>query len=194
MAPVRGARTPTTGAIRSPDTIGQLVITADLRAGKVTCHVDLDAPREGRPTTRVNWLVRQLKNAPDSTRVECFHAHARGSSAAELLSTVRDNPASLVTDPNRDIRTFRVAATTTLGSKRGRGRGSFVASVPAAVDTFYAEVLQAPQGMVGSAVEVAPGYPGRHRRGAGSTVQPDLDRLLLPARPQRDGPRGAAEQ
>jgi hypothetical protein len=56
------------GAIRIPDTVGQLVITADLRAGKVTCHVDLDAPREGRPTTRVNWLVRQLKNAPDPTR------------------------------------------------------------------------------------------------------------------------------
>jgi hypothetical protein len=130
------------GAIRIPDTVGQLVITADLRAGKVTCHVDLDAPREGRPTTRVNWLVRQLKNAPDATRVECFHAHARGSSAAELLSTVRENPASLVTDPNREIRTFRVAAAHNLGPKRGKGRGSFIDSVLAAVDSFYAEVLQ----------------------------------------------------
>lgn len=41
-------------AIRIPDTVGQLVITVDLRAGKITCHVDLDAPREGRPTTRGN--------------------------------------------------------------------------------------------------------------------------------------------
>jgi hypothetical protein len=130
------------GAIRIPDTVGQLVITADLRAGKVTCHVDLDAPREGRPTTRVNWLVRQLKNAPDATRVECFNSHSRGSSAAELLSTIRENPAALVTDPARDIRTFRVAAASTLGSKRGRGRGCFIDSVLAAVDSFYAEVLQ----------------------------------------------------
>ena len=73
------------GAIRIPDTVGQLVVTADLRAGKVTCHVDVEAPREGRATTRVNWLVRQLKNAPDGTRVEAFVAHARGSQAAELL-------------------------------------------------------------------------------------------------------------
>lgn len=131
-----------TGAIRIPDTVGQLVITADLRAGKVTCHVDLDAPREGRPTTRVNWLVRQLKNAPDSTRVECFNSHSRGSSAAELLATIRENPATLVTDPTRDIRTFRVAAATGLGTKRGRGRGCFIDSVLAAVDSFYAEVLQ----------------------------------------------------
>lgn len=130
------------GAIRIPGAVGQLVITADLRSSRVTCHVDIDAPREGRPTTRVNWLVRQLKNAPDATRVECFNAHARGSSAAELLGTVRENPASLVTDPGRDLRTFRVAAITALGAKRGRGRGTFIDSMLAATDGFYAEVLQ----------------------------------------------------
>lgn len=65
------------GTIRVPDTVGALVVTADLRASRVTCHVDVDAPREGRPTTRVNWLVRQLKGAPDSTRVEAFANHGR---------------------------------------------------------------------------------------------------------------------
>ncbi|MGO4340382.1 hypothetical protein [Pedococcus sp. 2YAF34] len=129
------------GAIRIPDTVGHLVVTADLRAGHVTCHVDIDAPREGRPTTRVNWLVRQLKNAPESARVECFTAHSRGSSAAELLRTVRENPASLLTDPTKEVRTFRVATSMTLGSKRGRGRGAFIDSVLAAVNGFYAEVL-----------------------------------------------------
>ena len=130
------------GAIRIPDTVGQLVVTADLRASKVTCHVDLDAPREGRPTTRVNWLIRQLKNAPDAARVESFNSHARGSSAAELLAAVRENPGLLVTDPNREIRTFRVATARPLGTKRGRGRGAFIDSVLAACDDFYAEVLQ----------------------------------------------------
>jgi hypothetical protein len=129
------------GAIRIPDTVGHLVVTADLRAGKVSCHVDVDAPREGRATTRVNWLARQLKNAPDVTRVEAFVAHARGSQAAELLSTVRDNPASLVLDPTKELRSFRLATTSTLGTKRGRGRGSFIDSVLTAVDDFYAEVL-----------------------------------------------------
>lgn len=131
-----------TGSIRIPDAIGPIVVTADLRAGKVTCHVDLDAPREGRPTTRVNWLVRQLKNAPDTTRVESFHAHARGSSAAELLGTVRADPTTLITDPTKDIRLFRITTTTTLGAKRGRGRGAFIDGTLTAVDDFYAEVLQ----------------------------------------------------
>lgn len=129
------------GAIRIPGTVGQLVVTADLRAGKVTCHVDVDAPKEGRATTRVNWLIRQLKNAPDATRVEAFVAHARGSQAAELLATVRENPAALVVDPMKEIRSFRLAVTTTLGTKRGRGRGSFIDSVLSAVDGFYGEVL-----------------------------------------------------
>jgi hypothetical protein len=131
-----------TGAIRIPDTVGQLVVTADLRASKVSCHVDLEAPREGRSTTRVNWLVRQLKHTPDSVRVETFNARARGSSAAELLSVVRDNPAALVVDPTREIRSFRLTLTTTMGTKRGRGRGAFIDSVLNAGDAFYAEVLQ----------------------------------------------------
>lgn len=129
------------GTIRIPDTAGHLVITADLRAGQVTCHVDIDAPREGRPTTRVNWLIRQLKNAPDSTRIECMTAHSRGSSSAELLRAVRENPALLVHDPAREIRSFRIALTSPLGTKRGRGRGAFIDSVLTAVDAFYANVL-----------------------------------------------------
>lgn len=129
------------GTIRIPDTAGHLVITADLRAGQVTCHVDIDAPREGRPTTRVNWLIRQLKNAPDTTRIECMTAHSRGSSSAELLRAVRENPGLLVSDPAKEIRSFRVALTSQLGTKRGRGRGAFIDSVLTAVDAFYANVL-----------------------------------------------------
>ncbi|SDS29363.1 hypothetical protein [Jiangella sp. DSM 45060] len=131
-----------TGAIRIPDTVGELVVTADLRAGRITCHVDVDAPREGRQTTRVNWLVRQLKNAPADLRIEAFVLHGRGAGAAELLATVRDDPGVLVADPAKDLRTFRVAQSLPMGGKRGRGRGSFIDSVLAAVDAFYGEVIQ----------------------------------------------------
>ena len=130
------------GAIRIPDTVGQLVVTADLRSGRITCHVDIDAPREGRPTTRVNWLVRQLRNAPENVRVEAFALRARGSGQAELLKTVRDNPSILIADPQKELRSFRIALTSPTGTKRGRGRGSFIDSVLAAVDSFYAEVMQ----------------------------------------------------
>ncbi len=130
------------GAIRIPATAGDIVVTADLRAGTVTCHLDIDAPREGRSTTRVNWLLRQLKNAPDALRVEARAARERGPGAAELLSTVRESPGSLVADPSRDLRSFRIALTSPMGTKRGRGRGSFIDSVLAGIDSFYADVVQ----------------------------------------------------
>jgi hypothetical protein len=135
------------------------VVTADLRASKVTCHVDVEAPREGRATTRVNWLVRQLKNAPPSARVEAFVAHARGSQAAELLSTVRENPTSLIVDPAKELRTFRIAATTNMGTKRGRGRGCFIDSVLTGVDTFYAEVLGSLRAWSAAPPKMRPAHP-----------------------------------
>lgn len=131
-----------TGAIRIPATVGDIVVTADLRASTVTCHVDVDAPREGRPTTRVNWIVRQLRNAPETVRIEAHAAHARGRGAAELLRVVRENPSVLVADPTKELRAFQVAVSAPMGTKRGRGRGSFIDSVTGSVDAFYADVLQ----------------------------------------------------
>ncbi len=122
--------------------MGPLVVTADVRAGRVTCHVDIDAPREGRPATRVNWLVGQLRNAPGDVRVEAFAVHARGAGAAELLRDVRETPVLLISDPKRELRSFRVAHTTSLGVKRGRGRGSFIDSVLDEIQGFYGDVLQ----------------------------------------------------
>lgn len=134
-------RSQLSGALRIPGATGLLAVAADLRAGTVTVSVDIDAPREGRPTTRVNWLSRQLRDAPDGLRLEAWVVNAR-SSTSELLRVVRDNPSALVEDPNKELRTFRVSALSALGSKRGTGRGSFIDSVLAAIDGFYATVLQ----------------------------------------------------
>jgi hypothetical protein len=131
-----------TGGIRIPGAVGALSVTADLRAGRVICHVDVEAPRAGRQSTRVNWLVRQLKDAPDSTRIEAFAMHARGAGAAELLLRVRQDPTVLIGDPGKDLRAFRVAQSSTAGSKRGTGRGAFIDSVLDAVDAFYEQVIQ----------------------------------------------------
>lgn len=130
------------GAIRVPNTVGPMSVTADLRAGQVTCQVDIDAPHEGRPLTRVKWLVRQLRSAPDSTRVEAFIAHQRGAGTAELLHAVREQPQLLLPDPKKEPRSFRVALSQPIGAKRGSGRGSFIGSVLDATDAFYIDVLQ----------------------------------------------------
>ncbi|MGC4876557.1 stress response protein [Micromonospora sp. DT43] len=131
-----------TGSIRIPGAVGHLQVTADLRAGQISCHVDVDAPRTGRPTTRVNWLIRQLKDAPESVRIEAFAMHARGGGATDLLRQVRTEPTTLIADPARELRAFRVAQTTAAGTKRGSGRGAFIDSVLHAIDDFYEQIIQ----------------------------------------------------
>jgi hypothetical protein len=131
-----------TGGVKIPGAVGVLHVTADLRASQIICHVDVDAPRAGRPATRVNWLVRQLKDAPGTLRVEAFLMHARGAGKADLLHQVRSDPTLLITDPTRELRGFRVAQCTAAGSKRGTGRGGFIDSVLSAVDSFYQLVIQ----------------------------------------------------
>jgi len=130
-----------TGSLRIPDAVAPLDITADLRGGRVTVSIDVDAPREGRAATRINWLVRQLKDAPGGLRIDAFTINAR-TSTSELLKDVRENPGLLIDDPKKDFRMFRVAAASPMGTKRGTGRGGFIDSVLAAVDGFYEAVAQ----------------------------------------------------
>jgi len=97
------------GGIRIPSTIGTLNVYADLRAGQVIASVDVDAPREGRPATRVNWLIRQLKDAPETLRVDAFVMHGRSNaSTSALLRDVRNDPSTLIADPKKEIRAFRL--------------------------------------------------------------------------------------
>src|SRR3954451_20764720 len=66
----------------------------------------------------------------------------RGASTASLLKEVREDAAVLIQDPKKDIRSFRIALSAPLGTKRGRGRGGAIDSVLDAVDAFYGDVLQ----------------------------------------------------
>jgi hypothetical protein len=130
------------GAVRVPGAVAPIKITADLRAGLIHCAVTVPAPREGRPTTRVNWLVRQLKAAPGQLCIQPSAAWQRGRGQARTLEEARKDPRALVEDPAHEMRSFTVSLSSNAGTARGQGRGSFVDSVLAAVDKFYGEVVQ----------------------------------------------------
>ncbi|MGL4240312.1 MAG: hypothetical protein ACRCTI_04285 [Beijerinckiaceae bacterium] len=130
-----------TAQIRIPNAVSPMTIDVDLRTSRVVCSFAIDAPKQGKATTRVNWLVRQLKDAPDTVRVEAFAAWSR-TGAAELLRDIRETPAKLVVDPTRDLRSFTVAQVHKLGMKGRTGRGSFIDSVLEAIDATYGEVGQ----------------------------------------------------
>jgi hypothetical protein len=130
------------GAVRVPGAVAPIKITADLRAGLIHCSVTVPAPREGRPTTRVNWLVRQLKTAPGQLCMQPSVAFQRGRGQARTLDEARKDPRSLVEDPAHELRSFTVSLSSNAGPARGQGRGSFVDSVLTAVEKFYSEVVQ----------------------------------------------------
>ncbi|MGE0794220.1 MAG: hypothetical protein AB7O29_02610, partial [Acidimicrobiia bacterium] len=116
--------------------------------------------------------------APDNLRLDAFAVQQR-TSTSELLRAVRDNPAALIADPKRDLRTFRVAAVSPLGTKRGTGRGGFIDSVLASVDGFYEVVIQQLRPWVAR----APQLPGSGRTAAeeaGIDIEPPPQDLLEP--------------
>jgi hypothetical protein len=131
------------GTLRVPDAVGPIALAANLRTQQVTTSVGLDLPREGRAATRVNWLLRQLSDAPGGLRVTSAFANTRETSSV-LLSEAREQPDRLLnaTDPRREPRSCEIAMTRVLGVKNGRGKGSFVAETRQQVIDFYAEVVQ----------------------------------------------------
>jgi hypothetical protein len=119
-----------------------LVLGADIRAQKVTCALTIDAPKEGRALTRVNWLLRQLKDAPDNLRIDTFVVNGRTVASSELLKDVRENPSLLLPDVSKELRAFRLVLAAPMGAKRGKGRGTFIGSVLGVLESFYETTAQ----------------------------------------------------
>ncbi len=130
------------GVIRIPGAASDLSVVADLKAGESVCSLSISAPQEGKNATRLSWLVKQLKDAPDSVRVDVYTKHARSVDASALLGHIRESPQRALPDASREVSHFVVSLSTKLGSKRGSGKGTFISSVIDGIENFYASVLQ----------------------------------------------------
>jgi hypothetical protein len=131
------------GSLRVPDAAAPLDLRVDLRARQVTTSVHVEAPTGSRAQARVNWLLRQLKEAPPDLRLDASFANKRETTSL-LLREVRETPQRLLnpTEPKREPRGFVVAMNRTMGMKRGKGQGSFVRETRRQVLDFYGTVLQ----------------------------------------------------
>ncbi len=127
--------------LRIQQSVGALTVTADLRSNRIRVSVDVDAPREGGASRRVNWLLRQLKDAPEQVTVEVIFAR-KDTTSCELLKDVRETNLPLLPDPSAEVRLFRLTDNYPLGSRRNGIKSAFIPSVNAAVDAFYANVVQ----------------------------------------------------
>lgn len=131
------------GGLRVPDAVGTISVAANLQAQQVTTSVAVEAPRQGKPQGRINWLLRQLTDAPPELRVEVAFSGTR-ETAALLLAEAREYPQRLLssTDPKREPRSFTLALTRKMGLNRGKGQGSFVRETRRQVVDFYGDIVQ----------------------------------------------------
>jgi hypothetical protein len=97
----------------------------------------------GRPATRVNWLPRQLKDAPDGLVIEASFINTK-TSTGSVWSAARGNPQALLlgNDSKRPPRAFRFALSRPMGTKRGKGERSFVLETRKQAIDFYRELVQ----------------------------------------------------
>jgi hypothetical protein len=130
-------------ALQVPDAVGPIGIEANLRTRLVTTSVEVPAPKEGRPKTRIGWLLRQLRDAPDDLRIDVRFARVRAT-RSELLRDCRHAPERLLMadEPKREPRAFVVALSKPMGKKDGRKEGSFVADTRRQTTDFYRDLVQ----------------------------------------------------
>lgn len=131
------------GTLRVPDAVAPMDLRADLRAKRVLCSVVVRAPEDGRPATRINWLLRQLTEAPADLRIEVAFNGTRETTSL-LLAEAREEPSRLLSpsEPKRLPKSFTLELGRPLGTKRGRVKGSFVADTRQQTIGFYRDVLQ----------------------------------------------------
>jgi hypothetical protein len=129
--------------LRIPDAVGDLRLRVDLRARQTLTSVTVDAPREGRVTSRINWLLRQLGEAPNDLRVEVAYPNARETTSVMLSQALEDATHLLYpSDLKREPRSFILTLVRPMGSKRGKAEGSFVRETRGQTFDFYRDLVQ----------------------------------------------------
>lgn len=126
---------------RVPDSAGPITVTADLRTTQIHTSIDVPAPQEGSLRSRVTWLSRQLKSAPDDVLIEARFA-PRPETTCERLADIRDRPSVLIPNREWEPSAFVISRHHPMGTKRSGVKGSFVTSVNTALNDFYADVIE----------------------------------------------------
>ncbi len=132
-----------TASIRVPNAAGPIDLDADLRGRRFRTSIVVTAPKEGRPSTRINWILRQLTDAKDDLLVEVRYPNQKEATSSSLKEA-RLKPERLLYshDPKRDPATFRLTVSQDVGMKRGRLAGSFVQQSKSQANEFYRSIAQ----------------------------------------------------
>lgn len=131
------------GALRIPNTAGDLELLADLRAQQLVASVTITAPQDKGAVGRISWLVNQLKDVHPSVVLEAYPKNAKTGATATLGQTVEDRHA-LIGEDKKEAFKFRVVWRREMGMSRKSGgkNPGFIDTVLELIDTFYGEIVQ----------------------------------------------------
>lgn len=122
-----------------PNAVSTLKVTADLTRRTVDCSMTLDAPKDKqRPSARLNWLLRQLKDANAEDIFIRAYTLGRGNNPQVRLQDVRENPDVLLVYEGTHIQpvAFDVTLSRDIAGKFS-GRNTFIEAVEETVTQFY---------------------------------------------------------
>jgi hypothetical protein len=172
-----------------PDAVGPIDVEADLRARQTRTNVKVNAPKDGRPLTRINWILRQLKKAPADLRIETHFARTKETTAV-LLAEARDDAKSLLSpsDPRREPRAFTLSLARPLGTKRGRDERSFVLETRRQVVTFYGDLVENLKAWQAKAPKLPDSEPEGEPAGEDPRLSESPPSALPVVRPHEDAP------
>ena len=134
---------PLGGELRVPNTAGDLELSADLKARRISAAITVTAPGDRGGKARCTWLVKQLPDAPASLVVEAYPKGARAPNTATLDEVMESRDVLLGPD-RREPAKFRLVLVRDMGTnrkKRDRKPG-FIESVIDLIEDFYRSVVQ----------------------------------------------------
>ena len=149
IASVR-ANGPLSGVLRVPDAAGDIQIEVFLNSRSVRYGLQVAAPTEGRQTTRIKWLSRQLRglSLPTDLLVTVGWS-TRGLFTSAPANQLVENPGALLVDRNgaslpKDVnpKFFLLQWTTGLQTGRGGSSAPVLEGISKGLEDFYLGVVE----------------------------------------------------
>lgn len=139
------------GTLRIRFAAGDIGMEVDLRSRLVRYVVRIDAPSEGRPKTKIRWLVRQLQSQEllGGELDAIVHWSGRGLSTSAPVREFLEHPERLwLNKDGTEIkegarpRFFQIVWTRSLSKARGRSSTPILKDIQKGLEDFYHNVVQ----------------------------------------------------
>lgn len=128
--------------LQVPDAAADIVVVADLKTRTIRVGMEVGAPQDKQRTSaRINWLLRQLKEADSDNLFVRIIWPSRARDTICSLEELREGLPESVASSNQTPRAFEVFYVTT-DARRFSGRRTFIEELESAVPDFYGSVGQ----------------------------------------------------